>query len=66
MAIGLLMIGAQLATAPLQVGATVVRVEDTARPAVAVERGAVRVTGTRNAVVTTAREGDRLIVTLTY
>ena len=63
MALGLLLLQA---TATLSVGATVVRPDQVARPAVAVERGAVRVEGARGAVVTTARDGDRIVVTLTY
>lgn len=66
MAHGLLLIAAQIATATLSVGATVVRSDQAARPSVAVERGAVRVVNAGPAVVTTARDGDRLIVTLTY
>lgn len=66
MALGLLLLGAQAATATMQVGATVVRGEDGARPAVSVERGAVRVRDARGAVVTIARDGRDLIVTLTY
>jgi hypothetical protein len=67
MALGLILLGmAQSATASMSVGATVVRSEAAARPSVAVERGAVRVTGAEGAIVTNARVGDRLIVTLTY
>jgi hypothetical protein len=61
-----LLIAAQMATATLSVGATVVRADQAARPSVALERGAVRVAGAGPAIVTTARDGDRLIVTLTY
>lgn len=57
---------AQSATASMSVGATVVRHDAAARPTVAVERGAVRVANAGSAVVTTARDRDRLIVTLTY
>jgi hypothetical protein len=63
MVFGLLLINA---TATLSVGATVVRPEEIAWPAAAVERGAVRVHGARGAIVTTARDGDRIVVTLTY
>ena len=66
MAPGLLLIAAQTATATMSVGATVVRAEPVARPSVAVARGAVRVEGAGAAAVTTARDGDRIIVTLTY
>jgi hypothetical protein len=66
MAPALLLIAAQTAAATLSVGATVVRADRAARPSVAVERGAVRVRDAGPAVVTTARVGDRLIVTLTY
>ena len=66
MALGLLLIAAQAATATMSVGATVVRSGDAARPSVAVERGAVRVVNAGAATVTTARDGDRIIVTLTY
>jgi len=66
MAPALLLIAAQTAAATLSVGATVVRSDQAARPSVAVERGVVRVADAGPAVVTTARVGDRLIVTLTY
>ena len=66
MALGLLLLGAQTATATMSVGATVVRHEEVARPQVTLQRGAVRVRDAGGAVVTTARDGDRLIVTLTY
>lgn len=66
MAFGLLLLGVQTATATLSVGATVVRPAEIARPAVAVERGVLRIEGARGAIVTSARDGDRLIVTLTY
>lgn len=56
----------QSATGSMSVGATVVRSEATARPTVAVERGAVRVANSAGAAVTTERAGDRIIVTLTY
>jgi RNase P/RNase MRP subunit POP5 len=62
----LAMAGAQSATGSMSVGATVVRYEATARPTVAVERGAVRIANAASAVVTTERAGDRIIVTLTY
>jgi hypothetical protein len=65
MAPGLLLIAAQ-AAATMSVGATVVRPDQAARPSVSVERGAVRIANAGAAVVTTARVGDRLIVTLTY
>jgi len=60
------MAAAQSATGSMSVGATVVRSEEAARPTVAVERGAVRVANAGSAAVTTARDGDRIIVTLTY
>lgn len=66
MATALLLLAAQAATATLSVGATVVRPEQVARPSVALERGEVRVEGTGPALVTTARDGDRIVVTLTY
>jgi hypothetical protein len=66
MAPGLLLIAAQAASATLSVGATVVRPDQVARPSVGVEHGAVRIANAGPAVVTTARVGDRLIVTLTY
>ena len=66
MAPGLLLIAAQAAAATMSVGATVVRPEAIVRPSVAVERGAVRIANAGSAIVTTARDGDRLIVTLTY
>ena len=67
MALGLILLGmAQGATASISVGATVVRYEAAARPTVAVERGAVRVANAGAAAVTTHRDGDRIIVTLTY
>lgn len=65
MAPGLLLIAAQ-AAATMSVGATVVRPDQAARPSVAVERGAVRIANAGPAIVTTVRDGDRLIVTLTY
>jgi hypothetical protein len=67
MALGLILLGmAQSATGSISVGATVVRYEQAARPSAAVERGAVRVANSGSAVVTTARDGDRIVVTLTY
>jgi len=66
MAPGLLLIAAQAASATLSVGATVVRPDQVARPSVAIERGTLRIANAGPAVVTTARDGDRLIVTLTY
>jgi hypothetical protein len=67
MALGLILLAiAQSATSSLSVGATVVRSEAAARPAVAVERGAVRVANAGGAAVSTERDGDRIVVTLTY
>jgi hypothetical protein len=67
MALGLILLGmAQGATGAMSVGATVVRDQAAARPTVAVERGAVRVANAGAAAVTTHRDGDRIIVTLTY
>jgi hypothetical protein len=67
MALGFILLGmAQSAGASMSVGATVVRYEAVARPTVAVERGAVRVANSGAAAVTTVRDGDRIIVTLTY
>jgi len=65
MAPGLLLIAAQ-AAATMSVGATVVRPDPAVRPTVAVERGAVRVANAGAAVVTTTRDAERIIVTLTY
>ena len=67
MALGLILLGmAQSATASMSVGATVVRYEAAARPTVAVERGAVRVANAGAAARHHPRDGDRIIVTLTY
>ena len=67
MALGLILLGmAQSAGASMSVGATVVRYEAAARPTAAVERGAVRVANSGAAAVATVRDGDRIIVTLTY
>ena len=66
MAPGSFLIAVQAAAATMSVGATVVRSDQAARPSVAIERGAVRVANAGAAAVTTARDGDRIIVTLTY
>ncbi|HEV2817143.1 MAG TPA: hypothetical protein VGW40_07985 [Allosphingosinicella sp.] len=66
MAFGPFLIAVQAAAATMNVGATVVRSDQIARPSVAVERGAVRIANAGPAAVTTARDGDRIVVTLTY